>query len=202
MTHARVESRRTVSAMIEVALCRDAAMLASAQQLRYEVYCTELGRHSPYADHGRKLVNDPLDRFGHTFVALEDGATIGTLRTNFSSEGPLGALEEYYGMQGSKQHPARTAICTKYIVKRSKRGSLVFLKLLGAWLDYVTHKGAAECYIDCTPGLMRFYERCEFKVCGDPFVHHENGLSFPMMLDLTRHGDALRERFCERALAA
>jgi predicted GNAT family N-acyltransferase len=189
-------------AAIEVALCRDAAMLKSAQRLRYEVYCTEFGRRSPYADHKRKLITDPLDRFGHTFIAIEDGETIGTLRTNFSSEGPLGVLEEHYGMRASRHHPARTAICTKFIVKSSKRGSLVFFKLLAAWLEYVTHQGIAECYIDCTPNLVRFYERCEFKVCGAPFLHDENGLSFPMMVDLSRHGKALYERFCGRDLAA
>jgi predicted GNAT family N-acyltransferase len=190
------------SASIEVALCRDQAMLKSAQRLRYEVYCTEFGRQSPYADHERKLITDPLDRFGHTFVAIEDGETIGTLRTNFSSEGPLGALEHCYGMRVSQYHPARTAICTKFIVKRSNRGSLVFFKLLAAWLEYVARQGIAECYIDCTPNLVRFYERCEFRICGAPFLHDENGLSFPMMLDLAHHGKALCERFCGRDLAA
>jgi predicted GNAT family N-acyltransferase len=189
-------------AAIEVALCCDQAMLKSAQRLRYEVYCAEFGRQSPYADHARKLITDPLDRFGHTFIAIEDGETIGTLRTNFASEGPLGALEDHYGMRVSKHHPARTAICTKFIVKRSRRGSLVFFKLLAAWLEHVMRNGIAECYIDCTPNLGRFYERCEFQVCGAPFLHDENGLSFPMMLDLTCHSKALCERFCGRALAA
>jgi len=183
-------------------MCRDQATLGSAQRLRYEVYCTELGRQSPYADHERKLIHDPLDQFGHTFIAIENGEAIGTLRTNFSSEGPLGALEEHYGMHASKHHPARTAICTKFMVKRSKRGSLAFLKLLLACLEHVQRNGAAECYIDCTPNLVRFYERCEFKVCGAPFLHHENGLSVPMMLDLTRHGKSLCERFSGRDLAA
>jgi predicted GNAT family N-acyltransferase len=193
--------RSNAPAVIEVALCRDRAMLKSAQRLRYEVYCAEFGRRSPYADHARKLISDPLDRFGHTFIATEDGETIGTLRTNFSSEGPLGVLEKYYGMRASKHHPARTAICTKFIVKKSKRGSLAFLKLLTAWLEHVAENGISECYIDCTPNLLRFYERCEFVVCGAPFLHPENGLSFPMMVDLTRHGKALRERFCARVLA-
>jgi predicted GNAT family N-acyltransferase len=171
---------------IEVALCRDAAMLKSAQRLRYEVYCGELGRQSPHADHARALITDPLDRFGHTFVAIEDGETIGTLRMNLAGEGPLGALEAQYGMPASQHHPARTAICTKFIVKGARRGSLVFFKLLAAWLEFMMQNGIAECYIDCTPNLVRFYERCEFKVCGAPFLHDENGLSYPMMVDLAR----------------
>jgi predicted GNAT family N-acyltransferase len=171
-------------------------MLERAQRLRYEVYCLELARQSPHADHDSKTIKDDLDAFGHTFVAIEDGETIGTLRTNFSTEGPLGAFEQLYGMSASKHHPDRTAICTKFIVKKSKRGSLAFYKLVVAWLDYIMTRGALECYIDCTPNLVPFYERFGFaRAVGAPFCHHENGLSFPMMLNLAQHGRSLCERF-------
>jgi CRP-like cAMP-binding protein len=67
---------------IDVYLCRTREMLESAQRLRYEVYCQELGRQSPCADHDEKTICDDLDATGHTFVALEGGETIGTLRGN------------------------------------------------------------------------------------------------------------------------
>jgi hypothetical protein len=184
---------------IGVVLCCDQRMLERAQRLRYDVYCTELGRPSPHADHGRRLISDDLDEFGHTFVAIQTGETIGTLRTNFAKEGDLGILEEVYGMRQSKHHPGHTAICTKFIVARARRGSLAFVRLVVAWLDYVTRKGVRECYIDCIPGLVPFYERFEFKPAAASFLHCENGLSVPLMLDLTRHGHALCDRFGVRA---
>ena len=107
---------------IEVHLCRNAAMLESAQRLRYEVYCQELGRSSPYADHERKIITDDLDKTGHVFIAVEAGETIGTLRGNVPSEGSLGVLEVLYGMRTSPYYPASTAVCTKLIVKKSQRG--------------------------------------------------------------------------------
>lgn len=192
---ASIPEPRAATPAINVGLCRDQGMLESAQRLRYDVYCLELGRQSPYADHDKKIISDDLDAFGHTFIATEDGETVGTLRTNFSTEGALGAFEDLYGMSVSKHHPGRTAICTKFIVKRSKRGSLAFFKLMVAWLQYITMKGALECYIDCTSNLVAFYERFEFKVAAAPFCHHENGLSLPMMLDLAQHGRSLCERF-------
>jgi predicted GNAT family N-acyltransferase len=193
---APIADARAKAPVIDIALCRDKAALENAQRLRYEVYCVELRRQSPYADHQSKTIKDDLDTFGHTFVAVEDGETIGTLRTNFSTEGPLGAFEQLYGMSASKHHPGRTAICTKFIVKRSKRGSLAFFKLMVAWLEYITTKGALECYIDCTPNLVPFYERFGFtRAAGAPFCHHENGLSLPMMLDLAQHGRSLCETF-------
>jgi predicted GNAT family N-acyltransferase len=193
---ASIADARVKAPVIDVALCRDKGTLENAQRLRYEVYCLELGRQSPYADHDSKTIKDDLDSFGHTFVAVEDGETIGTLRTNFSTEGSLGAFEQLYGMSASKHHPGRTAICTKFIVKRSKRGSLAFYKLMIAWLEYITTRRALECYIDCTPNLVPFYERFGFaRAAGAPFCHHENGLSLPMMLDLAQHGRSLCERF-------
>ena len=69
---------------IEVHLCRNKEMLERAKRLRYEVYCEELGRRSPYADHDKKVITDHLDATGHVFVAIEAGETIGTLRGNLS----------------------------------------------------------------------------------------------------------------------
>src|SRR3984885_12369449 len=91
---------------IGVLLCRNKAMLEKAQRLRYTVYCEELQRQSPYADHTKKVIADDLDIAGHTFLAVEKRETIGTVRLNLCSEGPVGILEELYGMCASKHHPA------------------------------------------------------------------------------------------------
>ena len=74
-------------------------------RLRYEVYCVELGRDSPFADHEARTISDSLDAFGNTFIAIEDSETIGTLRSNLSREGDLGHLQEVYGMRESLHHP-------------------------------------------------------------------------------------------------
>ena len=89
-------------------------MLERARQLlRYEVYCGELGRHSPYADHDRKIIADELDAFGNTFVAAENGEIIGTLRSNVAADGPLGILEDLYGMRASGHHPHATGMSAR-----------------------------------------------------------------------------------------
>ena len=71
---------------IDVYLCRNKEMLESAMRLRYEVYCQELGRRSPHADHERRIITDDLDASAHVFVAVEAGKTIGTLRANASAK--------------------------------------------------------------------------------------------------------------------
>jgi predicted GNAT family N-acyltransferase len=176
---------------IEVYLCRSKAMLENAQRLRYEVYCLELGRQSPYADHDRKIITDHLDETGHVFVAVEAGKTIGTLRGNAAAESPLGVLEELYGMRRSPHHPDATAICTKFVIRKSKRGGAAAMKLISAMVRYGIRKGIKECYIDCIPALLPYYKALGFTIAGPKFFHRENGPSHPMRLDLVKHGEAL-----------
>jgi CRP-like cAMP-binding protein len=181
----------SASPEISVLLCRNKAMLEKAQRLRYTVYCEELGRQSPYADHTKKIIADDLDIAGHTFLAIENGETIGTVRLNLCCECPVGILEELYGMRASKHHPEATAVCTKFIVKKAKRGGVTSLKLISAVARYGMRSSVKETYIDCVPALLPYYKAIGFTVAGEPFFHRENGLSHPMMLEVARHGRRL-----------
>ena len=184
---------------IEVLLCRNPAMLQSAQRLRYEVYCQELERRSPFADHDRKIISDELDRFGITFIAVEAGEVIGTLRGNCSVDGPLGMLQDLYGMTASDNHPHATAICTKFVVKKSKRGGPAAMKLIAAMVRYGHGREIKECYIDSVPKLVPYYKALGFDISGERFLHRENGFSYPMALNLSKHGHRLAREPGSRA---
>jgi len=173
---------------IDVHLCRNREMLESAQQLRYEVYCGELGRESAYADHQRKTIADDLDSFGHTFIAVEAGETIGTMRANLSLEGPLGMLEELYRMRTSAHHPAATAVCTKFIVRKDKRRGPAAIKLISAMARYGVRQNIRECFLDCIPALLPYYRALGCRIAGQEFLHRENGASIPLVVDLARYG--------------
>ena len=193
LTLASAIKARTRGPTIDVHLCRSPDMLEGAQRLRYNVYCGELGRRSPYADDDRKVIADDLDETGHTFVAVEGGETIGTLRVNLAFEGPLGVLEELYGMRASPHHPRATGVCTKFIVRKAKRGGATSMKLISAAVRYGLRHGIKECYIDCIPALLPYYKAIGFRIAGEKFLHRENGPSHPMRLDLTRYGARLSE---------
>lgn len=176
---------------IETVLCRNEEMLHQAGQLRYEVYCEELGRDSPYANHQDKTLRDSLDDFGVTFLAVEDGEVTGTIRGNRPNEGPLGILEDLYGLAHSPHYPDATSICTKYLVKKSKRRGPTALKLVAALVRYGLENGVCECYIDCVPVLWPYYKAFGFKIAGKTFFHYENGPSIPLVLDLEKAGKRL-----------
>lgn len=176
---------------IEVRLCRNAGQLVQAQQLRYEVYCGELGRNSPSANHEKKIIADKLDDFAHCFIALCKGEIIGTIRINYTKDGSLGALEGLYGMSDSSHHPGHTGICTKFIVKRAHRKGRTAMQLVSQATQFGLRHDMKECYIDCVPKLVHYYRAMGFKPSGKKFFHPENGPSLPMNLDLVRYGNVL-----------
>jgi hypothetical protein len=176
---------------INVLLCRDESMMLQAQRLRYSVYCDELGRDPPEADHSRRIISDTLDEFSHTFIALEGGEAIGTLRTTLAGEGPLGILEDLYGMTNSVLYPAATALCTKFYIKKSKRRSPAFLQLGRAWLEDAVSRGIRECFLGAVPSLAAMYKVLGFRPAAPRFYHLGDGPSDPMVLDLKQEGKRL-----------
>jgi CRP-like cAMP-binding protein len=193
LTVTSLEGAAADESAIDVLLCRDEAMLTAARQLRYEVYCLELGRHSPFADHEARIISDPLDAFGNTFIAVADGETIGTLRSNIAREGALGHLEDVYLMRRSPHHPGATAVCTKFIIRKSHRGSSAATRLISAMVGLGLRSGIKACFVDSIPALLPYYRALRFTPSGPAFFHRENGLSHPLVLDLNAHGARLAE---------
>src|SRR5262249_3502634 len=180
---------------VGASLCRDRDVRESAMRLRYEVYCDELGRQSPFADHERRILTDALDDRGDIFIATEAGEVIGTLRLNLCREGSLDGYEELYGMRASPHHPKATAICTKFVVKKSKRRGPAALKLVAAVARHCARSNLRECYIDCIPSLLPYYKAMGFKLTGPKFFHRENGPSYPMKIDVVKYADLIGRKF-------
>ena len=177
---------------IDILLCRNSKMLESAQRLRYKVYCEALHRRSPFADHEKSVIADDLDEAGHTFVAVKNGETIETGRVNISSEGSVGVLEDLYGMRRSKYYPHGTAVLTKFIVNKSHRGGSTIIKLIAAIARFCVRNSVKEASIDSVPALLQYYKAIGFRQGSEPFLHQENGLSHPLVLDVIKHGKRLR----------
>ncbi len=168
----------------EIVGCTTPELLGVAQNLRYEVYCGEFGRSSPYADPETRRIVDPLDAHGFSFVAYHNGEAVGTTRVNLARHGELGVLPEIYGMAKSSRHPATTSVITKYAIRESWRGGSAYMRLFGAIATLIDNAGVEEIFIDCNPTLARFYSTMGFRQCEAEFMHYENGLSVPMVLDI------------------
>lgn len=179
---------------IEILLCRTEDLRQQAKRLRYEVYCGELGRKSPNADHRNRVISDALDRTGVCFVAQKARETIATLRVNYAGDGPLNELEPIYGMTRSPYFPDLCGICTKFIVDRANRGGPAAMMLIAQAVQMGMRDEMKECYIDCIPDLLDYYTALGFEQSAPEFLHPENGLSIPMRLNLEQHGAQMSGR--------
>jgi CRP-like cAMP-binding protein len=179
---------------IEILLCRSDDQLNQAKRLRYDVYCNELKRNSPNADHQQCVISDALDGTGYCFIAEKQGKTIGTLRANYAGDGPLNGLETIYGMTRSQHFPGKCGVCTKFIVDRSNRGGPAAMMLIAHAVQLGMRDDMQECYIDCIPDLIDYYSALGFSATAPEFFHPENGLSLPMKLDLNLHGTQMSGR--------
>ncbi|MGI9477243.1 MAG: cyclic nucleotide-binding domain-containing protein [Hyphomicrobiaceae bacterium] len=179
------------AAAMEIILCATPDLMRTAQRVRYDVYCGEFGRPSQYADHDAKTIIDDLDTHGTSLLAVKEGEAVGTSRVNFTRDGSLGMLPEIYGMATSKQYPKRACVITKYAIRGDHRGGPTYIKLFGAMATFITQSDIKEIFIDCVPPLARFYATMGFKQCGEEFIHYENGLSVPMVLDVVAYNDKM-----------
>lgn len=180
----------------EIVRCSTLDQLRIAQRVRYDVYCLEFGRTSPNADPDEGTITDELDANGTSFIAYHDGQAVGTVRVNLGRDGEFGVLSDLYGMAGTPFAIDESSIITKYAIREAYRGSSAYIRLFAAIGTFVHASGASAIFIDCVPELARFYATMGFTRTAEDFVHYENGLSVPLVLDLIDYQD--RMSFAER----
>ncbi|MEM9059101.1 MAG: cyclic nucleotide-binding domain-containing protein [Pseudomonadota bacterium] len=171
----------------EILRCATPDLLHTARQVRYDVYCGEFGRSSPYADPDAGTLIDDFDQTGTSFVAYHEGEAVGTVRVNAGRDGDFGLMTELYGIAESAFTTEESVIITKYAIREAFRGGTTYLRLFSAIAGYTCATDAKAIFIDCVPKLARFYATMGFERTAPDFVHHENGLSVPMVLDIAKY---------------
>ena len=116
---------------------------------------------------------------------------MGTIRANRPNEGEIGLYEELYDLRASPWYPDGVAISTKFVVLPEMRGTTLGLRLIGTLARFSRSYDIRECYCDCVPGLLHYYRALGFVPSGPPFLHRENGTSYPMRLDARKHRNRL-----------
>ncbi len=179
------------SGAFDILRCSTLDQLRTAQKIRYDVYCLEFGRSSPYADADEGTIIDDLDKAGTSFLAIHDGVAIGTVRINLGRESDFGPMAEIYGIADSQFDLEDASIVTKFAIREAFRGGSAYMRLFAAIAGFVHTTGAKSIFIDCNPKLARFYATMGFVRSAPDFLHYENGLSIPMVLDLQDYFDRM-----------
>jgi hypothetical protein len=163
---------------------------------RYRIYVEEMGRPQIYADHGRKIVEEPLDKTGRLFLAENDkGEVVGTLRTNFARDSDLGDYETLYGMDcAGPLHPLHTSVSTKFMVSPELRRGSLGIRLASVGYSHNLREGILFDFIDCNPHLEATFTRLGYLAYRDRIVHPEYGDVLPLVLPVTdlEHLESIR----------
>lgn len=160
--------------------CREALF-----RFRYDIYVREMGRAQKDADHGRGRIEDRLDAFAVLLAARDraTGSIVGTVRSNVLSDGDIGIYSRLYGLEGLPPSERRqVAITTRLMVDRSRRGTVLAVKLASALFERGLDRGVEEDYIDCNDHLVPFFQGLGYRRLRT-FHHPEYGHVTLMRLD-------------------
>ncbi|MEM6368129.1 MAG: GNAT family N-acetyltransferase [Myxococcota bacterium] len=180
---------------IEVVVANTEDLRRKAFRLRYQVFVDELGYEVPLANPEEGLV-DPEDETAHVLLAMEDGRAIGSMTLDWWAETEL-RPQTIEGFQlrafPSQLEKESVVVVRKLLVAGSHRGRRVVEKLMSAAVETLLCPGIHYAFIDCSPYLVRYYERLGFRQYAGHF-DHDGILSVPMCCVLTdqKHLEACR----------
>ncbi len=140
-------------------------------RLRYHVYIIEMGRKQKYADHERKVIEEPIDNKSIIFSANKNGTCIGTIRLTIREEHPL-ECEEFYGLDkyiNYKDH--EIAEVGKFLFLKEYRSTRYILDLLLYAYRWAFMKGIRVVFFNSNPHLLKLYTKVGCKLCGPYFLH-------------------------------
>jgi N-acyl amino acid synthase FeeM len=170
---------------IEIRHITKPAELIAVYRQRYTVYVEELKYPQRYADHAARTVVEPLDSYGHILGAYEEGVLVGSIRINFGSEAAFGNYVDLYHMRSFASYfPERLSICTKFIVARSHRASMIMNELSKASFTYAPVHRAGNVFnlIDSKPPLDGYFRRLGYRQVQPNIMHPDAGEVVPLVL--------------------
>jgi hypothetical protein len=172
---------------IEIRRVTKPGELIAVYRQRYAVYVEELRYLQRYADHATRTIVEPLDAYGHVLGAFEEGRLVGSVRISFGSEVALGNYIDLYDMRRFTSYfPDRLSICTKLIVARSRRASMIMTQLCKASYEYGPLRQARNSFnlIDSKTPLDGYFRRFGYRQVRPSIMHPGVGEVVPLVLPI------------------
>jgi ribosomal protein S18 acetylase RimI-like enzyme len=137
----------------------------AAERLWYRVYVEEMGRAQAYTDFAQRRITDPLQTSARIIGAYADGELIGTVRANYPHEAPVGYYEDLYSLKlFGADHPQRTSVITRIMVRSDFRGSNAAIRLSSHMFYRLIADNIRWIVCDCNEGVLNFFLRLGFQV--------------------------------------
>lgn len=162
-----------------------------AFRLRHRIFVEELRYRIPDVE-PENGIREPEDDDAVLFVARDRDEAVGTLALDLASGAGFSTpTVEHLQLEEFTRRFGNGAVCVirKALVARCHRGTAAFRHMIAAALDAVSGLGAIRfCFIDCSPYLVRFYERIGCRRYAPSFTYDDTGIiSVPMCVVLDDH---------------
>ncbi len=151
-------------------------------RFRYDIYVELMQRHQHYADHHKKVIEEPLDYNGYIVAAFQGTEVLATLRANFLSDPPADYYRKIYKtdlFEGIS--PDQMTMTTKLIVTPRLRKTAIPLKVM-IFLAHSFHFriGVQFDFLDCNKPLIPFFQKYGYQSYIGWTFHREYGKVRPM----------------------
>jgi GNAT superfamily N-acetyltransferase len=151
-------------------------------RFRYKIYIEQMKRRQIYADHGARLVEEPMDASARNYIAFKGDAPVGIIRANMADDPAMAYYRKLYRIDAlGVRDVAKVQITTKLMVRPDLRNTAIGPRMIQHYADQAYRLGVEADLIDCNKPLMPFFERMGyFSYCGWVF-HKEYGTVRPMI---------------------
>jgi GNAT superfamily N-acetyltransferase len=151
-------------------------------RLRYQVYVEEMHRVQEFADHERRMTEEPYDRYAHLLMAEDEDRLVGTMRLNMRRDGPLECEELYALDRFGPFFPDSVSMITKFVIEPDYRQRGVAGRLAIAAYQFGRRNGIKLNFIDCYPHLVQLYQQMGYRIYKSNIKHPDYGSVIPMVL--------------------
>ena len=180
---------KTTQQKVTVRKAANAAEREAAFRIRYEVYVEEMGWDSKYANHDRRMIEQPLDATGEIWIALLNGKIIGTIRINVGRSEDLGFYREVYSLDSLPASHGAIGVLTNFVMLPAYRNLGIAMQLGRTAFSMAVHKGMRIAFLDCEHRMVRFYAWMGFEIYKADFVHPHYGPGVCMKMDVENWTD-------------
>ena len=171
-----------VQPSLKIRIARNESELEKIYRFRYQVYIKELNRKQEHVNHDQAIIKESLDLYGVNIIAERGSEIIGAARVNFSTDPYLERYIDFYKVANFDRQLNRSAVVTKFMVAKSRRGRALSLLLAKACYQVGLDHDVHFTFIDCYPHLIQYFKKLGFKEYQDNLIHPEFGLVTPMVL--------------------
>lgn len=164
--------------------------------LRYRVYVEEMGKPYAEADHGARLLADPVDDCSLVLGAFVGTQIVGTVRSTPAVSYQQHATDfDHLGAPSwlDMVSEQELLVCSRLVIDRQTAGSgKLCLALMCAMYYHGRERGIRVCLCSTTPSLVRFFSRFGFRSFGAPFEDLHSGRTQQPLALLLEDMDHLR----------